>query len=60
MKLKEISRKGMHIVTYEEKGFGHKIVVVKMCTKKQFLRELEGKDHKEVNRICNTADFYAL
>ncbi len=56
MKLSEISRKGMYIATYYENGFQ----VIKMCTKKQFLRELEGLDGKVITRICNNAVFTPL
>lgn len=60
MKLNEIKRGGMYIVTYHEKGFGHITIITKMCTKKQFLKELTGKDSKEITRICKEAVFYAL
>ena len=60
MKFKDIKRKGMYIVTYNERGFGHLTKVTKMCTKKQFLKELSGQSPKDVTIILNTAEFYAL
>lgn len=58
MRLSDITRKGMYIVSYTVKTVDKdRLQVTKMCTKKQFLKELSGMNPREITRICNTAQF---
>lgn len=59
-RLHEIRRKGMYIAQYNERSFGSLVHVTKMCTKKQFLKELAGKDPDEIAIICRKAIFYPI